>query len=1000
MGLLLWAAPGLADPVHGGGGDQLARASEAFDAGDYPAARRLFRAAATALAAQAGPEAVPTLVARVLAAHAAEQAGDYAVLAPEITPLLPALERERPLVLPLARMVLATHHAWRGEPERAQAALRRAEQEAQDPATRIAALRRQGELALSLGDFEGAEELCLLRAGRDIQALSKGHPERVRAMLCWADAQVLKGNVRTAGKVYIESVSDLQQALGPDHPETARATLRLGLYDLDAGKLPRAQRLLARARDLLDARLGATSRPAILVRIRLARALARAGDVAQADRLFAEAVASARRDLPAADPDRAEVLGAFAEHQACLRDDYAGASKTAEEAWRARRQALGPSHASVGEDRARLAWIAEAAGLEGDALEAAADAGRILDERALTRLATGSEGQKRVNAAALRRLLEDDLGRLQRAPEASRARATAVALEAVLRRKGVVFDALAPAGGGDPELRRSIAEARAALAASVVGRARRGEDASLGDQGWWEAAQYFELRRLEARLRGDATRPLATAAAVASALRTRGSDEAVLIELSVYRPASAAERCRGRRGAARYAAFLLHPDGAAQAVDLGPAAPIDALVVSLRKQIQAKSPAALDALRELDERVMRPLRPRLGGHREIFLAPDGQLHLVPFHALRDERGHFLIESLAITLLGSGRDLLGEREAGAAGPPVVVGDPAYGGGGDAGESRAVVDLRRMRFPRLTGTAEEGRAVAELLSAHLDGGVELWLGEAASERALREVKGPRVLHIATHGYFLAGEAGQGGERALVLDDAPASTASAAPAGAAVAIEDPLLRAGLALRGANEVRARGARLGEAGADDGLLTAMEAASLDLSGTKLVVLSACETGVGEVHNGEGVIGLRRAFALAGAETQIMSLWKVSDAATRDLMIDTFRRLSAGGGRSESLREAQLAALADPARAHPYFWAAFFAAGDPTSLEGKAVTPRYPQPLAVDPVAPGAVPPGPRGCGCDLHARSTPLPGEALALLLFGLAARRRRPPPSCADPS
>ena len=140
-----------------------------------------------------------------------------------------------------------------------------------------------------------------------------------------------------------------------------------------------------------------------------------------------------------------------------------------------------------------------------------------------------------------------------------------------------------------------------------------------------------------------------------------------------------------------------------------------------------------------------------------------------------------------------------------------------------------------------------------------------------------------------------------------------------------ENPLLRSGLALAGANRLRS--------GQDDGVLTALEVAGLDLAGTELAVLSACETGVGAVQNGEGVYGLRRALVLAGVRTQIASLWKVDDAATKDLMIDYYRRLQAGAGRSQALREAQLAMLKSPTRAHPYYWASFIAIGEEKALD-------------------------------------------------------------------
>jgi CHAT domain-containing protein/Tfp pilus assembly protein PilF len=147
-------------------------------------------------------------------------------------------------------------------------------------------------------------------------------------------------------------------------------------------------------------------------------------------------------------------------------------------------------------------------------------------------------------------------------------------------------------------------------------------------------------------------------------------------------------------------------------------------------------------------------------------------------------------------------------------------------------------------------------------------------------------------------------------------------------ATKIKDPLLRSGLALAGANQ--------GKSGDDDGVLTALEAAYLDLIGTKLVVLSACDTGVGEVRNGEGVQGLRRALVLAGSESQVMSLWPVSDEATKDLMIPYYKALEDGKGRSEGLRQVQLRMVHGRRdRQHPFYWAAFIQSGEWANLDGQ-----------------------------------------------------------------
>jgi CHAT domain-containing protein len=190
--------------------------------------------------------------------------------------------------------------------------------------------------------------------------------------------------------------------------------------------------------------------------------------------------------------------------------------------------------------------------------------------------------------------------------------------------------------------------------------------------------------------------------------------------------------------------------------------------------------------------------------------------------------------------------------------------------------------------------------------------LFTGARATKVAVAQLDSPRMLHIASHGFFLQEPAG--------------NLSASASAGAAVNV-NPLLRSGIALAGANLDRER--------RGDGILTALEASGLNLWGTQLVTLSACDTGVGEVRNGEGVYGLRRAFVLAGAETLVMSLWPISDYSARETMVRYYTGLRAGLGRGESLRQAKLAMLKGKGRQHPYYWASFIQSGEWASLEGR-----------------------------------------------------------------
>jgi hypothetical protein len=162
--------------------------------------------------------------------------------------------------------------------------------------------------------------------------------------------------------------------------------------------------------------------------------------------------------------------------------------------------------------------------------------------------------------------------------------------------------------------------------------------------------------------------------------------------------------------------------------------------------------------------------------------------------------------------------------------------------------------------------------------------------------------------------------------------------------------------------------------------LTALEASQLDLWGTKLVVLSACETGMGQAENGDGVYGLRRAFTIAGAETVVMSLWKVDASATTELVKQYYDGLSAGGGRAEALRQAQLAMIASPERAHPHYWASFIVSGDDSAMDGRPVEPTF-----------GRVNRSGTCGACEIGAHDTNVNGVWLGIVAVSAAMRLRR---------
>jgi CHAT domain-containing protein len=229
---------------------------------------------------------------------------------------------------------------------------------------------------------------------------------------------------------------------------------------------------------------------------------------------------------------------------------------------------------------------------------------------------------------------------------------------------------------------------------------------------------------------------------------------------------------------------------------------------------------------------------------------------------------------------------------------------------------------MRFAPLQASRQEAEEISDLWGKGVPSERALTValtGAEADEASFKRLApGRRILHLATHGFF-------------AQDRCPSALSQRRrdPAAEALAGDNPLLLSGLALAGAN--RRSGAAVGKGSGEDGILTADEIAAIDLTSVEWAVLSACETGVGQVQAGEGVLGLRRAFQTAGVATLIMSLWEVEDEAAREWMLGLYRNRIAGMSTAEAVREASRRMIEARRKAgvstHPFYWGAFVAAG-------------------------------------------------------------------------
>ncbi len=378
-------------------------------------------------------------------------------------------------------------------------------------------------------------------------------------------------------------------------------------------------------------------------------------------------------------------------------------------------------------------------------------------------------------------------------------------------------------------------------------------------------------------------------------------------------------------------------DGTVSYYDYGTMDYLSEMIMEFREIIQDFGAADEDvkmAGYDLWDVLWAPLSENLEEVEALFLIPDGSLNVLPFDALVDDEELYLIETLDIRLIASARDLVLDPMNPAIGEVMIVAGPDYdteqilqspkARAVNAKRSSSVAQgarmgsgLRGLNFDPLPGAEKEGEIISDVSSGK-ERSTTIFSKREGEEQRLREMTTPpEILHIATHGFFLKEE-----ERLAQRIEglSRGGTERIPPPG-----DNPLLRAGLAFAGLN---ANAPLLGELDTDnDGVLTAMEVLSLNLVGTQLVVLSACETGLGEIHEGEGVYGLRRSFQEAGVRAVINSFWEVSDDGTQHLMTTFYDLYLEGVPPREAMREARLEMVNNPRWSSPFYWSAFAMVG-------------------------------------------------------------------------
>ena len=796
---------------------------------------------------------------------------------------------------------------------------------------------RLGARYTSLGDYATAERLILEALRRQEAALGPEHPILALTLRSLGVLCDERGDFDGAVRAFERAAAIVAKWHGTDNELFWTLENNLGAVYTNLRDYQRAEPYLVRSLAAREKMLG-PEHPRLAVPVQNLGIIAREKkDYAAAERYYLRALAIREKSVGLDHPAVAGTLNNLANVYGA-QGDYARSL-----AMHLRALSITEKHASRWvQPILSLGNIARTYAALGDyqkALEFQSRVDAALEVHTALNLAIGSERQKIAYLNGIAERTERTVSfNLQLQPD--NAEATRLAAGALLQRKGRALDAMTNtlaairlhAGADDRLLLDRLSETTTRFAQLALA----GPQKTPAEEHRRTLHELEDTReRLEAEIsqRSDEFRA-ASRRVTFDAVQAAIPAGAALIEFAVYRPFNPkAQSMTVAYGQPRYAVYVVRGEKAIGR-DLGDAAAIDAAVEDYRAALQDPNRADLRRVaRALDEKIMRPVRGLARDAARLLISPDGQLALIPFEALVDEDGRYLVERHPITYLSAGRDLLRMQVARASrSAPVIVADPLFGEpapaasgarpDANAASSRPArrsitsgADLASMYFAPLAGTIQEARSIQSVFPD-----VQVLAGAQATESALKRVQAPRILHIATHGFFLQGEG--------TTDRTDAAAAGTRAIRATPSrIDNPLLRSGLALAGAN--------LSAAAKDDGILTALEAAHLNLWGTKLVTLSACDTGIGVVRDGDGVYGLRRSIFLAGAETLVMSLWPVSDYVTRELMSAYYKGLKNGLGRGDALRQVQLSMLKRKNRSHPFYWASFIQAGEWANLEGR-----------------------------------------------------------------
>jgi tetratricopeptide (TPR) repeat protein len=725
-----------------------------------------------------------------------------------------------------------------------------------------------------MGDYGRAEPLYQQALQIRKKVLGLEHPDTATSLNNLAELYATMGAYEKAEPLYQQALQIEKKALGPYHPLTATSLDNLGeLYEA-MGAYEKAEPLHEQALQILKNALGEDHPKAAICLNNLALFYEKTGEYAKAEPLYQQALQIWKKALGPEHPNTAaclENLGLLKFELGQIRETKIFAQQSAQ---------------------ASLAILSKVLAFTSEPQRLAYQ--DTLHPYALFALLGGSE----VDLAS-----------------------------AVLRYKGVVLDSLledrlvaeASRSSQDRERLEQLAADKRQLGQLLLETPNK----PLGDTDQAVENLEHDVELIEGQLArhvtalGQSRRALSVSVDQVQAVMPQ---DGALVEYLRY------PHFLGKgKWEPRYGAVVLAATGP-QWLNLGNANDVDAAVSRYQALVRSASDVGefSESLESLYQQLWAPIERALpAGVKQVIISPDGQLNFVSFATLLDPEERFLAEKYTVQYVASGRDLLREVRPVTPTAAIVFANPDFvlpsspavaQADGAASSATAATTLggtekrgiEDLTFGSLEGTQKECDRLVDAFQAwRLQ--PEVFTRQDASEASVLKVHSPYILHLATHGFF---------EPEALLDmkslEQPHVNLDRSVTSVTHSrfFQNPMHRSGLALASAQSTLEAWKR-GEAPAvdNDGILTAEDVAALDLKGTWLVTLSACDTGSGEAKAGEGVLGLRRGFLQAGALHLLMTLWPISDETTVQIMTDFYDAARKTDNPPQALAQVQRAWL-------------------------------------------------------------------------------------------